>query len=137
VTVVSERKATVERYIEGFRRGDRQMILDCLTDDVEWNLLGWQSLTGKEQFAAEIQNEAFVGTPELTIARKVEEGDIVVAFGDGKGRLKAGGELEFVFSDAFFFDGDHIRRIDTYQVNLAAGPGTPAGPPKDDGEPGG
>ena len=61
--VVSERKAVVERYIEGFRRGDREMILECLTDDVEWNLLGWQSLRGKDRFAGEIQNEAFVGTP--------------------------------------------------------------------------
>jgi len=120
--VVSERKAVVERYIEGFRRGDREMILDCVTDDVEWNLLGWQSLTGKDSFAGEIQNEAFVGTPELTIERMVEEDDVVVAFGAGRGRLRAGGELEFVFSDAFYFDGDKIRRLDTYQVNLAAGP---------------
>ena len=116
--MVSERKAVVERYIEGFRRGDREMILDCLTDDVEWNLLGWQSLAGKDSFAGEIQNDAFVGTPELTIERMVEEDDVVVAFGAGRGRLRAGGELEFVFSDAFYFDGDKIRRLDTYQVNL-------------------
>ena len=91
--MVSERKAVVERYIEGFRRGDREMILDCVTDDVEWNLLGWQSLAGKDSFAGEIQNDAFVGTPELTIERMVEEDDVVVAFGAGRGRLRAGGEL--------------------------------------------
>ena len=115
---MSERQQVVERYIEGFRQGDRRMILDCLTDDVEWNLLGWQSLQGKEQFAGEIQNDAFVGTPQLTIERMVEEDEVVVAFGAGRGRLRAGGELEFVFSDAFFFEGDRIRRLDTYQVNL-------------------
>jgi uncharacterized protein len=115
---MSERQRVVERYIEGFRQGDRRMILDCLTDDVEWNLLGWQSLQGKEQFAGEIQNDAFVGTPQLTIERMVEEDEVVVAFGAGRGRLRAGGELEFVFSDAFFFEGDRIRRLDTYQVNL-------------------
>ena len=86
---MSDRKETVERYIEGFRRGDREMILDCLPDDVERNLLGRQSLAGKDRFAGEIQNEAFTGTPELTI----EEDDVV-------------------------FAGDRIRRLDTYQVNL-------------------
>ena len=116
---MSERKAVVERYIEGFRRGDKDMILDCLTDDVEWNLLGWQSLAGKERFAGEIQNDAFVGAPELTIERMVEEDDIVVAIGAGRGRLRAGGVLEFVFSDAFYFEGDRIRRLDTYQVNFS------------------
>ena len=115
---MSERKAVVERYIEGFRRGDREMILDCLTDDVEWNLLGWQSLAGQDRFAGEIQNDAVVGKPELTIELMVEEDDVVVAFGAGRGRLQAGGVLEFVFSDAFYFDGDRIRRLDTYQVNL-------------------
>ena len=119
---MSERQDIVQKYIEGFRRGDRDMILECLTDDVEWNLLGWQSLEGKDRFAGEIQNDAFVGTPELTIERMVEDQDMVVALGSGSGRLREGGELEFVFSDVFFFEGTRIRRLDTYQVNLNAGP---------------
>ena len=31
---MTENKQTVEKYIEGFRRSDHAMILDCLTDDV-------------------------------------------------------------------------------------------------------
>jgi uncharacterized protein len=98
------------------------MVLECLTDDVEWNLLGWQSLEGKDQFAAEIRNDAFVGNPDLTIERMVEDEDLVVALGAGRARLRNGGELEFVFSDVFFFEGSKIRRLDTYQVNLSGGP---------------
>ena len=98
------------------------MVLDCVTDDVKWNLLGWQSLKGKDQFAAEIRNDAFVGTPDLTIERMVEDEDLVVALGAGRARLRDGGELEFVFSDVFFFEGSKIRRLDTYQVNLSGGP---------------
>jgi ketosteroid isomerase-like protein len=33
-------KKSVERYMDGFRRGDREQILSCLTDDVEWQLPG-------------------------------------------------------------------------------------------------
>src|SRR5215210_5277155 len=31
---MSPRKALVERYIDGFRRGDHEQILSCLTDDI-------------------------------------------------------------------------------------------------------
>ena len=59
------------------------------------------SRSGRGRSPAKIQNEAFVGTPELTIELMVEEDDVVVAFGAGRGTLRAGGDLEFVFSDAF------------------------------------
>jgi ketosteroid isomerase-like protein len=116
----TEHKQIVETYIEGFRRGDREMILDCLTEDVTWHLLGFKTLTGKVQFAGEIQNEATVGTPELFVQRLVEEDDVVIALGGGNGQLKDGGRLEFVFCDAFFFEGSKIRRVDSYVVNLHA-----------------
>ena len=31
------RKRVVERYIEGFRAGDHEMIIACVTDDVTWD----------------------------------------------------------------------------------------------------
>jgi hypothetical protein len=34
VTDVSARKAVVEAYVDGFRRGDSAAILSCLTEDV-------------------------------------------------------------------------------------------------------
>lgn len=33
-------KATVDRYMEAFRKSDHAAVLDCLTDDVEWVLPG-------------------------------------------------------------------------------------------------
>ena len=47
---MSENKKTVERYMEGFRRGDHEMILSCLTEDVVWDLPGAFHLEGKEVF---------------------------------------------------------------------------------------
>jgi hypothetical protein len=38
--VSSANQATIERYMEGFRRTDRAGILTCLTDDVEWYIPG-------------------------------------------------------------------------------------------------
>jgi uncharacterized protein len=115
---MTPRKDVVEAYIEGFRRTDHEQILACLTDDVVWVLPGYATLTGKDAFDAEIQNEAFVGSPLLTIHRLVEEGDTVVAVGSGEASRREGGVLSFVFCDVFMFTGDKINRLETYQVNL-------------------
>jgi ketosteroid isomerase-like protein len=33
---LTRQKAVVERYTEGFRRGDLDMLMSCLTEDVVW-----------------------------------------------------------------------------------------------------
>jgi uncharacterized protein len=116
---MSQRKDVVETYIEGFRRSDHEMIVSTLTDDVVWELFGYTTLSGKDAFDKEIENPGFVGSPELTIDRLVEEADTVVAIGRGKVARRDGEPLDFVFSDVFTFTGDKINRLETYQVNLS------------------
>ena len=115
----SARKQTVEKYIEGFRLSDHDQILSCLTDEVVWELHGYQRLQGKGAFDAEIENEAFEGSPTLTIDRVVEEGDVVVAIGGGSVAERGGNRRTFVFCDVFTFAGDLIDRLDTYHVWLS------------------
>jgi ketosteroid isomerase-like protein len=116
---MSPHKDVVETYIEGFRRSDHALILSCLADDVVWELFGYTTLTGKDAFDNEIANPDFVGSPELTIDRLVEEGDTVVAVGSGKAARRDGEHLTFVFCDVFTFTGEKISRLETYQVNLS------------------
>ncbi len=115
---MSRRKVVVERYFDGFRRTDHQQILACLTDDVTWDLPGYTHLRGKEAFDREIENEQFVGSPTLTVDRLVEEGDTVVATGNGKATHKSGDVHRFVFCDVFTFAGDQICRVESYLVPL-------------------
>ncbi len=35
---MTENKRTVEKYMDGFRRSDHELILSCLTDDIEWEM---------------------------------------------------------------------------------------------------
>lgn len=53
---MSTRKRVVENYFEGFRTSDRERVLDCLTEDVVWDLPGFKHLEGKEAFDGEIEN---------------------------------------------------------------------------------
>lgn len=119
---MGSRKAVVEAYIEGFRRGDHRAILACLTDDVVWVLHGYRMLRGKEAFDGEIENDAAVGSPTLRLERLIQEGDTVVAVGSGEMTLKQAGRIAFVFAEVFTFTGDRISRLETFHINLG-GPG--------------
>ena len=117
---MSNRKAVVEAYFEGFRRSDHLMVLQCLTEDVVWDLPGFKHLEGKLAFDGEIENEAFVGSPTLLVDRLVEDGATVVAIGTGETMHKSGVAQQFAFCDVFTFDRDLIRRVESYVVPLSS-----------------
>jgi uncharacterized protein len=115
---MSLRKLVVERYFDGFRKSDHDQILGCLTDDVTWDLPGYRHLVGKEAFDGEIENENFVGSPVLALDRLVEEGDTVVAIGEGEATRKDGVNFRFAYCDVFTFRDDEICRVESYLVPL-------------------
>jgi ketosteroid isomerase-like protein len=111
------RKAVVLSYLDGFRAGDHDQILACLTDDVRWRMPGFFELSGRDAFDGEIENPAFVGHPTIQLVRLVEEGDVVVAEGEVQADMANGQRLDAVFCDVFGFRGDRICELTTYQVN--------------------
>jgi ketosteroid isomerase-like protein len=114
---VSRQKAIVEKYTEGFRRGDLPSILSCLHDDVVWALHGEKTMTGKPAFADEADNHGSP-TPELVLDRLIEEGDTVVAVGHGNVDVGTEKTIDFVYSEVFTFTGGLVSRLDTFHVWL-------------------
>lgn len=103
--------------MEGFRKSDHEQILSCLTDDIEWEMPGAFHLFGKESFDKEIENAAFVGSPEIVITRMVEEKNVVVAEGKVTAKKRDGGILKAVFCDVFDMENKKIKRLISY-LNL-------------------
>jgi uncharacterized protein len=119
---LTENKKTVERYMEGFRRSDHEMILSCLTDDVVWDMPGAFHLVGKVAFDREVENPAFSGKPTIIVSRLVEEADVVVAEGTVQARRSDGGMLDAVFCDVFEMSGGKIRRLVSYLMEVTGRP---------------
>jgi len=107
-------KKTVETYMDGFRTTDHAKILACLTDDVVWEMPGFFYHKGKEAFDKEIENPNADGHPEISITRMVEEGNIVIAEGAVKAKLKDGNVIDAVFCDVFHFNNGKISKLTTY-----------------------
>jgi uncharacterized protein len=111
---MSANKQTVERYLEGFRRSNHTAVLACLTDDVEWLIPEMFHVRGKEAFDQQIENEAFVGHPEITVVRLVEEDNVVVAEGRVRCQRRDGEMLHALFCDVFELEGGLIKRLTSY-----------------------
>ena len=115
---MTDNKKIVEQYMEGFRRSDHQMILECLTEDVVWKMPGVYIHNGKEAFDKEIENDNFIGSPTIQIKRLVEENNIVIAEGAVQGKMKNGNALDAVFCDVFEMKDGKIRSLTSYLMTL-------------------
>lgn len=116
---MSMQVSIVERYMEGFRRSDHAMVLDCLANDVVWEIKGHTTLSGQEAFDAEIENDAFDGSPVLTVERTIEDGNVVAVNGTGDARFKDGNPFRFAFCTIFSFDGEKIGRVESFICPLS------------------
>ena len=107
-------KQTVEKYMEGFRAGDHEKILSCLTDDVVWELPGQYKHVGKAAFDKEIENENFEGKPIIQVFSYIEEKEIVVAEGAVQCKMKNGPVLNIAFCDVFEMENTKIKKLTSY-----------------------
>jgi ketosteroid isomerase-like protein len=115
---LSQNKQTVQKYMEGFGRSDHAAVLSCLSEDVEWLIPGFFHHKGKAAFDREIENEAFVGSPTITVTRMTEENDVVVAEGRVRSARKEGGFLNALFCDVFEMHDGKIKRVISYLMEL-------------------
>lgn len=111
---MSNQKQTVEKYMEGFRSTDHAKILSCLTEDVIWEMPGFFYHEGKQAFDKEIESPNADGHPDISIIRLIEEGNIVMAEGTVKAKMKDGNILDAVFCDVFHFANGKISKLTTY-----------------------
>lgn len=118
---MTENKRTIEEYMAGFRTTDHAAILSCLTDDIEWVIPGMFHSRGKAAFDKEIENDAFVGKPEITVTRLVEEADVVVAEGSVRTKRRGGEVLDLRFCDVFVMEAGKIRHLTSYLMELTQG----------------
>src|SRR5690606_35547704 len=116
--IMTANKKTVEQYIDGIRRSDHQMILECLTADVVWIMPGVYEHKGKEAFDKEIENENFVGSPTIQIKRLTEGNDVVITEGAVQGKMTNGYELDVVCCEVLGMSGGKSRTLTASLMRL-------------------
>ena len=60
-------KEIIRKVNEGFATGDTEKILSYVAEDVRWDIPGMSTAIGKDEFRKEVNYDAFVGLPTITI----------------------------------------------------------------------
>ena len=115
---MSENTDTVERYLDGFRRGDHAQILSCLTDDIEWTVFGAFHLTGKQAYDEAIEGPGFTGPPRLDVVRMVEQDDVVMAELTGEATRESGEVMRMSMAEVFVLRDGKIAERRAWVVPL-------------------
>jgi uncharacterized protein len=114
----SQNKETVQAYMDAYSRWDHIAVLACLTDDIEWIIPGAFHLEGKDAFDAEIESKNNAGPPQISVDRLVEEDDIVVAEGQVRQPLAAGGNVGLAYCGVFQMRDGKICKLTSYVMKV-------------------
>ncbi len=109
---------TIGRYLDGFRNQDRELVLSCLTDDIDWIVYGWYHITGKEAYGENIGGEGFVGNPQLDVVRLVEQDDVVMGEIAGRVQRNDGGWTRLAMAETWVMRDALICERRSYVITL-------------------
>ena len=113
---MSHRKIVME-IVSAFDNNDIEAILSCVTDDIEWHMLGDQTVSGKENLRQFFTDHADMKMVSSTKNHIIIEGDSVSIDGDvhcSDGKTK---DFHFHYCDIYDIENEKIKRITTYTVN--------------------
>ncbi|GAB2918414.1 hypothetical protein GCM10027280_01820 [Micromonospora polyrhachis] len=115
---MSRNTETVETYLDGFRKGDHEQILSCLTDDIGWTVYGAFQLTGKQAYDEAIEGPGFIGPPQLEVVRMVEQDDVVMAELTGSATRDTGEVIRMSMAEVFVMRDGKIAERRAWVIEL-------------------
>lgn len=110
------RKEFLKNFNIAFATGDADFIIQNVSDDIEWNIYGDKTISGKESFAEEINIMKEYTADELTIHSIITHGREAAL----NGEMKMGDEV-YAFCDVYRFTNttsSTIRQMDSYVIKI-------------------
>lgn len=110
----NKEKELLKKISEEFAKGNLKFCEAYLADNIKWNILGSDTITGKEkvlEVSKMLQLESF---PVIAIKNVVAEEDYVVVESTGKAKTKNGKLYNQTYCEVFRFNGEKLQEITTY-----------------------
>ena len=104
----------LKRISEEFAKGNLAFSEEFLADDIKWNILGSDTIVGKEQVLEVSKMAQLQSYPVITIKNIVQEGDWVVIESTGEAKTKKGKQYNQAYCEVYRFDNEKLQEITTY-----------------------
>lgn len=108
----------LQKLNEAFARNDTGYILEQVTDNIQWNIIGDQTIEGKEAFAQTLKSMAQKSPMELTIYNIITHGKTAAV----NGEMQASDGKTYGFCDVYKFSGlknPKINEMTSYAIEVS------------------
>ena len=116
--MTTKNKEIVRKLNKGFEADDTASILSCLADDVRWEVAGFFTANGKEEYREQIHNDNFTGAPVITIKNEIAEGNYVAVEGRVESMMKNGVLFKAFFHNTYYLENEKIKEMTSYLVPI-------------------
>lgn len=113
----------LRRFNEAFARSDIKYILDNVTDDVVWTVVGEEAVSGKAAFAEALEAMKSPEPFKLTIKNVITHGKEAAVNGTMEARDPDGKNKVYAFCDIYQFNGfkeAKIKEMTSYALEISS-----------------
>jgi hypothetical protein len=107
---------------KAFMDGDENFLLNHVTDDFCWNIIGERTLGGKVEFSEALEHMRDMPRMKITVNRVILDEKLGVVEGTVVGRNRIGQKKRFGFCDIYQFDDREMLKINnltSYVINVS------------------
>lgn len=111
------KKELLKQLNIAFAKGNSDFLTEVVSDDIEWDIIGDQKISGKEQFTGKLETLKSEKVSELILDRILTHGKE----GAANGIIKMQNGNEYGFSDFYEFTGAKgakVKSITSYVVKI-------------------
>ncbi|MBO6621705.1 MAG: nuclear transport factor 2 family protein [Balneola sp.] len=111
------KKELLKQLNIAFAKGNSDFLSEIVSDDIQWDIMGDQKISGKEQFIRKLDTLKSEKVSELILERILTHGKE----GAANGIIKMQNGKEYAFSDFYEFTGAKgakVRSITSYIVRI-------------------
>lgn len=101
------KKEFIQKINIAFAKGDLNFLLESVTDDIIWNIIGDKKITGKEKVREELEEMKTQKASELILDRILTHGKE----GAASGIMKMQNAKKYAFSDFYEFSGAKATKL--------------------------
>lgn len=112
------KKTVLRDFNIAFVKRKSRVLLESVTEDFVWNIVGEKTIVGKEQFAKALEEMAVQRVMALRLDHLLTHGKE----GAASGEMQMVDGTYYAFSDVYIFSGAKgakIRRMSSYVIKLA------------------
>lgn len=117
-----KREDFLRKVNQAFVDGDDQFLLDHVSDDFCWVIVGERTLSGKSEFADALHQMRETPPIEIDIENIILDDKAAIVEGIVVGRNRMGQKKQFGFCDVFWFsdmDDLKIRQMSSYVIDVS------------------